>query len=75
MKDYRILFFLERLPFGILKIERWRNRFTESGLKGIEQYLPRGGNHGGADSAKQALLRKRIIDYTTDKNMLTHWTT
>lgn len=69
----------ERLPFGIHKIARWRNRFAESGLKGIEKDLPRGGNHGGADSAKQARLRKRIIDYTTDKNKLpkeaTHWTT
>ena len=60
----------ERLPFGIHKIARWRNRFSESGLKGIERDLPRGGNHGGADSAKQARLRKRIIEYTTTKDKL-----
>lgn len=70
---------LERLPFSTHKIARWRNRFSESGLGGIEKDLPRGGNHGGADSAKQARLRKRIVDYTTNKEKrpkgATHWTT
>lgn len=69
----------ECLPFGIHKIARWRNRFAESGLKGIEKDLPRGGNQGGADSNKQARLRKRVIEYTTNKDKLpkgaTHWTT
>lgn len=69
----------KRLPFSIPKIARWRNRFAESGLEGIEKDLPRGGNHGGADSKKQARLRKRIIEYTTSKDKLpkgsTHWTT
>lgn len=69
----------EQLPFSVHKIARWRNRFAESGLKGIEKDLPRGGNHGGADSGKQARLRKRIIEYTTNKEKLpegsTHWTT
>lgn len=69
----------DQLPFSVHKIARWRNRFAESGLKGIEKDLPRGGNHGGADSTKQAQLRKRIIEYTTSKDKLpegsTHWTT
>ena len=70
---------LERLPFSIHKIARWRNRFAEPGLEGVEKDLPRGGNHGGADSAKQARLRKQIIEYTTNKEKgpkgATHWTT
>lgn len=69
----------ECLPFSAHKIGRWRNRFAESGLKGIEKDLPRGGNHGGADSKKQARLRKQIIEYTINKDKLpaglTHWTT
>jgi len=69
----------DRLPFSAHKIGRWRNRFAESGLKGIEKDLPRGANHGGADSKKQARLRKRIIEYTTQREKLpdgmTHWTT
>lgn len=69
----------ERLPFSAHKIARWRNRFSESGLKGIEKDLPRGANHGGADSKKQARLRKKIIEYTTNRDKLpegmTHWTT
>ena len=32
---------LERLPFSIHKIARWRNRFAESGLEGVEKDLPR----------------------------------
>lgn len=69
----------ERLPFSLIKIARWRNRFAELGLKGIEKDLPRGANHGGADDKKQAQLRKKIIEYTTNKELLpeniTHWTT
>jgi transposase len=69
----------EQLPFSVHKIARWRNRYSASGLKGIEKDLPRGDNHGGADSGKQAQLRKRIIEYTTNKERLpegsTHWTT
>lgn len=69
----------ERMPFSVHKIARWRNRFAEFGLTGIEKDLPRGANHGGADSKKQARLRKKIIEYTTSKEKLpegsTHWTT
>jgi len=69
----------ERMPFSVHKIARWRNRFAELGLTGIEKDLPRGANHGGADSKKQARLRKKIIEYTTSKEKLpegsTHWTT
>lgn len=67
------------VPASVQKISRWRTRFTEQGLAGIEKDLPRGANHGGADSAKQAKLRKKIVAMTTDKKSLpkgqTHWTT
>lgn len=67
------------VPVSVQKISRWRTRFAEHGFSGIEKNLPRGANHGGADSAKQAKLRKKIIALTTDKNSLpkgqTHWTT
>ncbi|WP_445364817.1 IS630 family transposase [Microbulbifer sp. ANSA003] len=45
----------------------------------MEKDLPRGSNHGGADSKKQTQLRKQIIEYTTNRDKLpkgmTHWTT
>ena len=70
---------VKSLPFGIHKVARWRNRFAELGLEGIEKDRPRGGNHGGANSATQAKLRERVIEYTTNKEKLpkdaTHWTT
>lgn len=67
------------MPVSPHKVARWRNRFVEHGLVGIEKDLPRGANHGGANSTKQAKLRQEIIKLTTDKNSLpeeqTHWTT
>jgi len=70
---------IKTLPFGIHKVARWRNRFAEFGLEGIDKDKPRGGNHGGANSAKQARLREQVIEYTTSKEKLpkdaTHWTT
>lgn len=69
----------EIMPVSAHKAGRWRNRFAEQGLSGIEKDRPRGGNHGGADSAKQAVLRQKIIDKTMNKDELpegsTHWTT
>ena len=61
---------LELLPFGIHKMERWRNRFAESGLQGIEKDRRRGLNHGGSDSVKQDKLRAKVIEYTTNKSKL-----
>lgn len=67
------------VPASVHKVARWRNRFAASGLAGIEKDLPRGGNHGGADSRKQTQLRKKVIAMTTNKETLpkgvTHWTT
>ena len=46
-------------------------------MKGIEKERPRGGNHGGKDSKRQAKLRARIIEATTQTTPkdATHWST
>lgn len=59
------------------KVARWRNRFAEQGMKGIEKDLPRGGNHGGKNTEDQAELRTKIIKMTTQETPknATHWST
>lgn len=59
------------------KVGRWRNRFLEKRLAGIERDLPRGANHGGKNTAEQALLRSKIIKMTTEEKPQdgTHWST
>ena len=54
-----------QLKIDVNKVGRWRNRFAERRLAGIEKDLPRGGNHGGKNSAAQAKLRSKIIALTT----------
>ena len=72
--NYRIS---QDLGININKVGRWRNRFADCGMNGIEKDLPRGGNHGGKDSAKQAKLRSKIIRVTTTEKPsdATHWST
>ncbi len=67
----------EELDIDVNKVGRWRNRFFERGIQGIEKELPRGGNHGGKNSADQAKLRSKIIRITTQEKPKggTHWTT
>lgn len=67
----------ERMSISSLKAGRWRNRFAENGLAGIEKDLPRGGNHGGKNSRAQARLRKKVIEKTIGEKPLnaTHWST
>jgi transposase len=67
----------EELDIDVNKVGRWRNRFYERGIQGIEKDLPRGGNHGGKNSADQAKLRSKIIKITTQEKPKdgTHWTT
>ena len=48
-------------------VGRWRRRFAEQGIAGIEKELPRGGNHGGHDSAEMARLRARVVEATTQE--------
>ena len=56
---------------------RWRKRFAEHGLAGIEKNLPRGHNHGGKNTRAQARLRQQIIAKTTTEKPAnaTHWST
>lgn len=67
----------EALDIDVNKVGRWRNRFEQRGIQGIEKDLPRGGNHGGKNSADQAKLRSKIIKMTTQEKPEneTHWTT
>ena len=57
------------------KVGRWRRRYADAGLPGIEKERPRGGNHGGKDSGEQARLRARVIEATTRTTPgdATHW--
>lgn len=65
----------KRLNLDINTVGRWRNRFAEEGYASIEKDRPRGANHGGKDSAKQAKLRSLIIKKTTQEKPkdATHW--
>lgn len=65
------------LKIDVNKVGRWRNRFAERRLAGIEKDLPRGANHGGKNAAAQATLRSKILQLTTqDKPQdATQWST
>ena len=65
------------LKIDVNKVGRWRNRFAQKRLAGIEKDLPRGANHGGKNSAAQARLRSKIITMTTQDTPkdATHWST
>lgn len=66
-----------RLQIPPNKVGKWRNRFVEGGLIAISKDKPRGANHGGQDTRKQARLRKKIIQTTTQAkpDNATHWST
>jgi len=67
----------QRLNVPPNKVGKWRNRFAEGGIKAISKDKPRGSNHGGKDTVKQARLRKKIIEKTTQEkpDNATHWST
>lgn len=67
----------EQLGIDVNKVGRWRNRFAEKRLPGIEKDLPRGANHGGKNTEEQAKLRSKIIKLTTTSKPkdATHWST
>ena len=67
----------DELEIDVNKVGRWRNRFDQKRIQGIEKDLPRGGNHGGKNSVAQAKLRSKIIKITTQEKPKdgTHWTT
>ena len=57
------------------KVGRWRSRVAKEGMSSIEKERPRGANHGGKNSKKQAELRSRVIEATTQTTPkdATHW--
>ena len=57
------------------KVGRWRARVAAEGVSAIEKERPRGANHGGKDSAAQAVLRSKVIAATmqTTPADATHW--
>lgn len=67
----------QRLSIPPNKVGLWRNRFAEGGIQSISKDKPRGANHGGKDTVKQARLRKKIIEKTTQEKPedATHWST
>jgi len=67
----------QRLNVAPNKVGKWRNRFAEGGIEAISKENPRGANHGGKDTLKQARLRNRIIKKTTQGKPAnaTHWST
>ncbi|MBA1446006.1 MAG: IS630 family transposase [Gammaproteobacteria bacterium] len=67
----------QRLNIPPNKVGIWRNRFAEGGIESINKDKPRGANHGGKDTLKQARLRKKIIEKTTQEKPYnaTHWST
>ena len=67
----------QRLKIPPNKVGKWRNRFFEGGMTLISKDKPRGANHGGQDTGKQARLRKKIIETTTQAkpDNATHWST
>lgn len=65
------------LDINVNTVGKWRNRFAEKGIAGIEKDLPRGNNHGGKNSEDQSRLRSKIIQMTTQDKPKdsTHWST
>jgi transposase len=60
----------EQLGIGRVQVARWRERFLESGLQGIERDLPRGAPPVKMDVAK-------LVELTTQTmpEAATHWST
>ena len=60
----------QALDIGRIQASRWRERYIESGLQGIERDLPRGAPPSTVDAA-------RLIELTTQSKpeAATHWST
>ena len=74
MPNYKIA---EELDIEVNKAGRWRNRFADNGLPGIEKELPGGANPGGKNTEEQAPPGSKIIQITTQDKPegATHWST
>ena len=60
----------DELGVGRVQVSRWRNRYAESGLAGIERDLPRGAPEKKVDV-------KKLVELTTQSkpDAATHWST
>ena len=67
----------EHVPLSAHAIGRWRKRFSEEGLAGIEKNKPRGLTKNPSKNADYAKLRQRVIEVTTQEKPdgATHWST
>ena len=63
------------LDMEVNKVGRWRKRFAEEGISGIEKERSRGGNQGGRSDAEREAMRSRIVEATTTRlpKDATHW--
>ena len=55
------------LDMEVNKVGRWRKRFAEEGISGIEKERSRGGNQGGRSDAEREAMRSRIVEATTTR--------
>jgi transposase len=62
-----------RLGETRILVGRWRSRFAELGLSGIEKDAPRGGRKPTSRNRSARQILRRTIDTTPDN--ATHWTT
>ena len=51
-----------QLGLEVNMVGRWRKRYAEEGIAGIERERARGGNQGGRSDAERDALRSRIVD-------------
>ena len=55
------------LGLEVNKVGRWRKRYAEEGIAGIEKERSRGGGQGGRSDAEREALRSRIVEATTTR--------
>ena len=55
------------LGLEVNKVGRWRKRYAEEGIAGIEKERARGGSQGGRSDAEREALRSRIVEATTTR--------
>ena len=67
----------QKLSITPNKVGLWRSRFAAGGIQAISKDKPRGANHGGKETLKQAILRQKVIEKTTQSkpDNATHWST
>lgn len=67
----------EHVPLNAHSVGRWRNRFIEEGIAGINKDRPRGLSKNASINTDYAKLREQIIRITTQEKPEgdTHWST